>query len=410
LLYFPYVNSSLHFWIGPRGLGKSEKARDFFKDWGGTVLHRNADLLSPPDGIWLKSCFRESRDIAALDRPVLLVLDEVRRIAGWEGIVREELRNEGGRASVQVLVISSSAPSSEILGPSSFFAPLHFQEGRERFGLTLEEYLYFGGLPTALERLGRKVRDVAAWRNFVAHSHIETILGRDISARVPVTKPVLLRQVLQAGLRHAGEVISINRFLDELPEKSRAKTVVGYLKLLEEAHLIRILEKFSGSSCEKSTIPCFIALDNVFVTATSEKSFEEWVGDDESRKRLAKNAVGARLLAVTRGTGFELFHWKDREKEVDFVLSDGKETIAVELKLGWEQRDRGLKAFLSRFPGSCFLSIGPAEGPSGRIALARFLGLSWEDILQNKVLKERSHGDHDRHVAFRVACDSDRVF
>jgi predicted AAA+ superfamily ATPase len=373
------MNPTLQFWFGPRGAGKTEKARELGGTWKGPVLHRSADKLVPPDASWLRACFRESASIAAADKPVLLVLDEVQRVFGWEGIVREEVKEAAG-LNLKVLLISSSAPQDPAGHPADYQSPLSLSGAGARYGLGLDEYLYFGSLPAVLEKLHGR-RDVAAWKDFVAHSHLETVLGRDVPARVPVAKPVLFRQVLLSCLRRAGEVTSVNRLLSEVSARSHAKTVVGYLKLIEEAHLARTLEKFSTEAGEKSTIPCLIALDNAFVTATSEKSFEEWTGDPELRRRLIKNAVGARLFALTRGTGFEVFHWKDRRKQIDFVVSDGSKTIGFEIRSSLGRRDLGLKRFLARVPGAKGLRIAPSEGPD-RIALARFLDMSWDEFLQ----------------------------
>lgn len=377
------MSRDLQFWIGARGLGKTEKAREVFKEWKGAVLHRDADRLIAPDGAWLKSCFRESRNIAAADKPVLLVLDEAPRIFGWENILQEELRRDReNRAPIQVLVISSSAaPSRDLAADCNYFAPLGFGSVRDRYGLGLEEFLYFGGLPEALSRLGGDRRDAAAWRNCVA-SHLETVMGRDVLSLAQTSKPALIREVLYLALSHAGEIVSVNRLTQACSAKPHAKTVASHLALLEGAHLIRLLPRFSRKELDKSSIPRLIALDNAFATATLGRSPQEIAADRETWRRLVVNAVGARLFAITRGTGLELSHWKDREKEVDFVLSDGKEILAVAIRLGWGARHGGLKTFLSRFPEARALSIGPAEGV-GKVSCAHFLDFSLEELIRS---------------------------
>jgi len=376
------MSRDLQFWIGARGLGKTEKAREVFKDWKGVVLHRDADRLVAPDGAWLQSCFRESRTIAAADKPVLLVLDEVQRIFGWESILQEELRRDReDRIPVQVLVISSAgAPSQDLAGPRDYFSPLAFGKARDMYGLSLDEFLFFGGLPEALSRMGGVPRDTAAWRTCVT-AHLETVLGRDVLCLAQTSKPALIREVLQLALSHAGEIVSINRLTEACSEKPHAKTVASHLALLEKAHLIRLLPRFSRKELDKSSIPRLIALDNAFATAMLGRSPHEIAADRETWRRLVVNAVGARLFAVTRGTGFELFHWKDREKEVDFVLSDGKETLAVVTRLGWGVRHAGLKTFLSRFPEARALILGPSEGV-GKVSFAHFFDSPLEEMVR----------------------------
>jgi predicted AAA+ superfamily ATPase len=49
---------------------------------------------------------------------------------------------------------------------------------------------------------------------------------------------------------------------------------------------------------------------------------------------LTENAIGVKLLAITQETGGELFYWRDRDDEVDFVIQVGDKLIAIEVKSG----------------------------------------------------------------------------
>ena len=50
--------------------------------------------------------------------------------------------------------------------------------------------------------------------------------------------------------------------------------------------------------------------------------------------RLTENAIGVKLLAITQETGGELFYWRDRDNEVDYVIQSGDRLIAIEVKSG----------------------------------------------------------------------------
>ena len=52
------------------------------------------------------------------------------------------------------------------------------------------------------------------------------------------------------------------------------------------------------------------------------------------------SAVGAHLINSAAGTGVELFYWRERGREVDFILRSGKTVVAIEVKSG--SRKEGL--------------------------------------------------------------------
>ena len=56
--------------------------------------------------------------------------------------------------------------------------------------------------------------------------------------------------------------------------------------------------------------------------------------------------VGASLA---QGPG-ELFYWREKNDEVDYVYQYGKRLIAVEVKSGRKKSTKGLMRFRERFP------------------------------------------------------------
>jgi hypothetical protein len=76
-----------------------------------------------------------------------------------------------------------------------------------------------------------------------------------------------------------------------------------------------------------------MALDTALVSATSGNTFAEARKDSEHWGRLVETAVGAHLVA-TRDPRAEILYWRDRGKEVDFVIERGKQLTAIEVKSG----------------------------------------------------------------------------
>ncbi|MCX5905872.1 MAG: DUF4143 domain-containing protein, partial [Deltaproteobacteria bacterium] len=69
-------------------------------------------------------------------------------------------------------------------------------------------------------------------------------------------------------------------------------------------------------------------------------TFDEARKDREFWGRMVESAVGAHLLNSAAGTGVELFYWRERGREVDFILRSGKTVVAIEVKSG--SRKEGL--------------------------------------------------------------------
>jgi len=76
-------------------------------------------------------------------------------------------------------------------------------------------------------------------------------------------------------------------------------------------------------------------------------TFAESRADREHWGRLVETSVGAHLWA-TRNPREEALFWRDRNKEVDFVVSRGRQLTAIEVKSG-RRRDGlpGMAAFES---------------------------------------------------------------
>lgn len=73
----------------------------------------------------------------------------------------------------------------------------------------------------------------------------------------------------------------------------------------------------------------------------------------------------------------ELFYWRDRSQEVDFVIRSGQRILALEVKSSGARRTHhGLAAFETRFSPDRILLVG-GEG----IPLEEFLALPIESWL-----------------------------
>ena len=77
--------------------------------------------------------------------------------------------------------------------------------------------------------------------------------------------------------------------------------------------------------------------------------------------RLVESAVGAYLLARGKEEGFEVYWWRERNNEVDFVIKKGSRLTAVEVKSGRIKNTGGSLVFKEHYPEALSLIVGGAN-------------------------------------------------
>jgi predicted AAA+ superfamily ATPase len=95
------------------------------------------------------------------------------------------------------------------------------------------------------------------------------------------------------------------------------------------------------------------------MTAQSGMLLSQARRDPEFWGRLVESAVGAHLANAAATGVCQVFYWRDRSHEVDFVVRAGKIVTAIEVKSG-RARDSfpGLAAFAAAVPKARKLIVG----------------------------------------------------
>jgi predicted AAA+ superfamily ATPase len=236
----------------------------------------------------------------------------------------------------------------------------------EAFGLTVEQYVYFGGYPGPAPLIGDRDR----WARFVLDALIEPTIARDVLLLTRVDKPALLRQLFHLATAHSGQVVSYQKMVGQLQDAGNTTTLAHYLELLSSAGMVTGLAKYSASMIrQRASSPKLQVLNTALISAQTPVSFEAARQNGAHWGRLVESAVGAHLLNSSRGTLIELGYWRERGQEVDFVLSHGEYVVAIEVKSGRPREARsGLSTFANRFGANRMLQVG-----AGGIPLAEFL-------------------------------------
>ena len=139
--------------------------------------------------------------------------------------------------------------------------------------------------------------------------------------------------------------------IGQLQDAGNTTTLAHYLELLTSAGMLTGLQKFAAHQVrERASSPKLQVMNTALVSAQSRHTFDEARKDREFWGRMVESAVGAHLLNSAAGTGVELFYWRERGREVDFILRSGKTVVAIEVKSGSHKEGLpGMDAFDKAF-------------------------------------------------------------
>jgi predicted AAA+ superfamily ATPase len=359
---------------GARQVGKTTLVEQVLATVGKPSVYASADEPALRDAAWLAAQWERARMAAAeAGRPgAVLALDEVQKVVGWSETVKR-LWDEDSRARrpLRVVLLGSSpllmqqGLTESLAGRFEILHLPHwsYAEMRAAFGHSLEQYLYFGGYPGAAVLVG----DPPRWRRYVLDALIETTIARDVLLMTRVDKPALLRRLFELGCRYSGQVLSYTKMIGQLQDAGNTTTLAHYLELLSGAGMLTGIPKYAGNAArQRGSSPKLQVLNTALMTAQSGLLPDEARADREFRRRLIESAVGAHLANAAASGLCELFYWRERNREVDFVLRAGKTVVAIEVKSGRSPDTLpGLGAFTDAFKPARTLVVGEDGIPLG---------------------------------------------
>ena len=226
----------------------------------------------------------------------------------------------------------------------------------EAFGWSVQQSIFYGGYPGAAPLIA----DHDRWVRYVRDSLIETTLSRDVLLLSRVDKPALLRRLFELGCRYSGQILSYTKMIGQLQDAGNTTTLAHYLDLLGAAGMLTGIPKYAGEVVRsRASSPKLQVLDTALFSAMAGYRYEEAQADREHWGRLTESAVGAHLANAAATGKFELFYWRERNREVDFVVRAGRRLIAIEVKSGRAQSVlAGMQAFNAAFKPDRLLLVG----------------------------------------------------
>lgn len=352
--------------VGPRQVGKTTGMRQLLARTPGNCHYANADDLLVTDRTWLLEQWQKA---LLLGDGTLLVVDEIQKISNWSEAIKSLWDAHPHRLRVVLLGSSSlqiqSGLTESLAGRFELTRIGHwtFSELKGAFGYDLERYLLHGGYPGAVAFED----DFDRWYAYLKDAIVEAVIGKDILQNRKVANPALFRQAFEILCRYPAQEISYTKLLGQLQDKGNTDLVKYYLELYAGAFLIYSLEKYANKAwLTRSSSPKILPACPALYTMTAGPRV---LADPEQRGRVFELAVGAELLQLPG----ELFYWREKNAEVDFVYRYQGRLYAIEVKSGRKKSAKGLDAFRNHFPEAHPVIVTPDNFASLSENPSRFL-------------------------------------
>ena len=375
---------------GPRQVGKSTLVGQVLNQTDIAHALEVADAVDPEDSDWIHRVWEAARTTMMLRglEDYLLVIDEVQKIDNWSEVVKREWdADTRDGVNLKVVLLGSSrlllkkGLTESLAGRYELIRMPHWSltEMRDAFGVTLDQYIYYGGYPGPAHMIG----DERRWRKYVRDSLVAPAIEKDVIMTSNIYKPALMKQLFEVGCGYSAEILSLTKMMGQLQDAGNVTTLASYLEILDQCALLTVLHKYANDEARKrASVPKYQVYNNALLTAYKGRGFETDRTDTRAWGRWVESAVGAHLLSMADELDYKVFYWrepsknkKEKDKEVDFIIVHGGEVTAIEVKSGRRGMNSGLPAFVEAFRPKRSFVVG-----TGGVSLEDFLSCRIEDL------------------------------
>jgi predicted AAA+ superfamily ATPase len=339
----------IHVVLGPRQVGKTTGVLHLLQQ---QYTEQNSIYVSADGAIqrpssWLLEQWTLASQNAKLE---LLVIDEIQNVDQWSAILKQiwdDQKRRRPKNPIRLVTLGSSSLQIQVglqesLAGRFFLHPVRhwdFSESKKTFGLSLTDYLTFGGYPGSYAF----TKNPDHWVRYIQDSIVDPVLGKDILSQTRVKSPALFRQCFDLACAYAAQELSYTKLLGQLQSKGNTDLVKSYLELFEGAFLVRQLFKYSGKkTLTRSSSPKLLPLCPALYSVTCGAEL-----NSEQFGHALELAVGAYLNTLPG----ELTYWRDKNFEVDYIYSYRKKVTAIEVKWG-KKAAHGLQKFKEQYPSA----------------------------------------------------------
>ena len=368
--------------VGPRQVGKTTLIHQLTSQHQTPHLFVSADAVAASDTVWLQQQWQLARtrqDLLQAEE-FLLIIDEIQKIENWSEMVKKLWDQDSNTGRILKLVLLGSSRlllqnglTESLAGRFETIYMGHWsgKEMQTAFGWSAEQYAWFGGYPAS----GTLIQEEERWKAYVRDSLIETSISKDILMMSRIDKPALMRRLFELGCVYSGQILSLTKLIGQLQDRGNTTTLSHYLDILNTAGLLCGIEKFTPDLArQRASSPKFQVHNTALISAQRHESFSEISSKPEEWGRIVESAVGAHLLNQSITSNCNLYYWRDRNDEVDFIIEKGDKIMAIEVKSGLNQSKKGMDTFARKYRPYKVLLVGQT-------------GIPWQEFLQLDLLE-----------------------
>ncbi len=376
---------------GPRQVGKSTLAKQVIDSIDLPHSMEAADSVNPKDTDWIHRVWESARVTMALrgESERILVIDEIQKIDNWSEAVKKEWDSDTlNRLNLKVILLGSSrlmlkkGLTESLAGRFELIRMNHwdYSEMKEAFGISLDQYIYFGGYPGPAQML----KDEHRWRKYIKDSLVAPAIEKDVIMTSNIYKPALMKQLFELGCGYSSEIVSLTKIIGQLQDVGNVTTLASYLEILNQCALLTGLQKYANDDARKrNSIPKFQVYNNALLTAYKGRSFMADRTDTTVWGRWVESAVGTHILSSAEELDYQVYYWREssrtsggKDNEVDYIINHDGQLAAIEVKSGRRGMNSGLPIFTEKFHPRRSIVVG-----TGGVSVEDFLSANIEAIL-----------------------------
>jgi predicted AAA+ superfamily ATPase len=351
---------------GPRQVGKSTLIDQVLAECQIPHYLYNTDGVDEKDTDWIRRIWESTRTLmdTRQQTEAVLVIDEIHKIKRWSEIVKREWdADTRGKRQLKLFILGSSrlmlrkGLTESLAGRFELIRLGHWtlQEMEDAFGWTLDEWIYYGGYPGSASL----IKDMRRWKKYIKESLVAPAIEKDIILTSNIYKPALMKQLFELGCTYSAELLSLTKALGQLQDAGNVTTLSSYLEILNQCNLLAGLQKYANDEARRyQSVPKYQVYNNALLTAYKGTSYEKDRIDPQIWGRWVESAVGAYLLGGAEEGSYNVYYWRERSNEVDFIIVRQGEVIALEVKSGRRGMNSGLPKFCELFQPKHALVIG----------------------------------------------------
>lgn len=198
----------------------------------------------------------------------------------------------------------------------------------------LEHFFFEGGFPEVWS-----LPDILAKQDYLYQNQIERVIFEDLLVAAEFRKPEMLRRFYLGLLAEPGRETNITKLSKDIG--IAAATITTYFPLLEATELVWRLHKYTGSraTAKAGNFKSYL-VDLAVRNAVMKLTPERLLADEPVLGLYAENVVANHLR---RWPGLvELAYYRERDKELDFIVDLGAARIGIEVKYRNAPNERDL--------------------------------------------------------------------